>query len=215
MAEVNGAHRDELIRVIREVRTRWRNKLMLRGAVAIVAGALLALLLASLGLQTLKFSASSIIGFRLAILLVFAALVLMWFVRPLRRRVSDTQVALYVEEFDPSLEAAILSAVEVGAAGARADHEVSPVIVERLVAQAIEKSRSLDGGKAIGRQDIRRAAIALTSVCAATLLLLVVGPEFLRQGASALLVLSRSVDAASPYSISVSPGNVTVPKGSD
>ena len=46
-------------------------------------------------------------------------------------------------------------------------------------------------------------------------LLLVVGPEFLRQGASALLVLSRSAEAASPYAIKVTPGDVTVPKGSD
>ncbi len=45
--------------------------------------------------------------------------------------------------------------------------------------------------------------------------MLVVGPEFLRQGASALLVLSRSAEAASPYAIGVSPGNITVPKGSD
>jgi len=49
--------------------------------------------------------------------LVFAVLVLLWFVRPLRRRVNDMQVALYVEEYDPSLQAAILSAVESAAAG--------------------------------------------------------------------------------------------------
>ena len=55
----------------------------------------------------------------------------------------------------------------------------------------------------------------MTTVCAVTLLLLVVGPEFFRQGASALLVLSRSAEAASPYAIAVAPGNVTVPKGSD
>jgi len=45
--------------------------------------------------------------------------------------------------------------------------------------------------------------------------LLVVGPEFFRQGASALLVLSRSAEAASPYAIKVTPGDATVPKGSD
>ena len=154
MAERNAANRDELIKVIRDVRARWRTKLLLRGAIAIVAGALLALFAASLGLQSLRFSPTSILGFRLGILIVFAALVLLWFVRPLRRQVTDTQVALYVEEFDPSLEAAILSAVEVGASGERPEHEVSPVIVERLVAHAIEKARALDGGRAIGRREI-------------------------------------------------------------
>ena len=36
-----------------------------------------------------------------------------WFVvRPLRRRVTDDQVALYLEEHEPTLEATVLSAVE-------------------------------------------------------------------------------------------------------
>src|SRR5207237_3995801 len=98
----------------------------------------------SLGLQSLRFSASAITGFRIATLAVFAALVLLWFVRPLRRRVSDMQVALYVEEFDPSLQAAILSAVEIGSREPGAE-KIPAVIIEKLVEQAIEKSRSLDG----------------------------------------------------------------------
>ena len=49
----------------------------------------------------------------------------------------------------------------------------------------------------------------------AALLLLVVGPEFFRQGASALLILSRDAEAASPYAIKVTPGDATIPKGSD
>ena len=52
------------------------------------------------------------------------------------------------------------------------------------------------------------------SVAGLTLLLLVVGPEFFRQGASAILNLSASAEHASPYSIAVTPGNATVPKGS-
>src|SRR4029077_16146221 len=122
----------------------------------IVAGALLALVLASYGLQILRFSPPAIAGFRIATLSVFAVLVLLWFVRPLRRRVSDMQVALYVEEFDPSLEAAILSAVHVGDAAAAGGEELPPIIVDRLIAQAIEKCRALEGGKAVGRQDVRR-----------------------------------------------------------
>ena len=206
--------RNELLKVIHEVRRQWRTKLLLRGGVAIIGGALLALLIASLGLQTFKFSTPSILGFRVAILVVFAGLVLLWFVRPLRRRVSDMQVALYVEEFDPSLQASLLSAVEVGE-GAESMADVPPVIIERLVQQAVDKCQSLDGGKAVGQKDVRRSAMALTAMAAATLLLLVVGPEFLRQGASALLVLTTSAKEASPYTIQVTPGNATVPKGSD
>src|SRR5439155_15006774 len=41
------------------------------------------------------------------------------------------------------------------------------------------------------------------------------GPAYLRHGLSALLVLSRSAEAASPYKIDVRPGSATVPRGSD
>ena len=40
-------------------------------------------------------------------------------VRPLRRRVTDEQVALYLEEHEPSLQATLLSAVEATRAGTR------------------------------------------------------------------------------------------------
>ena len=41
------------------------------------------------------------------------------------------------------------------------------------------------------------------------------GPAFIRHAASALLLESRSDEAAAPYRIEVTPGNVTVPRGSD
>jgi hypothetical protein len=58
MAEAlsDGVVRQELVDVIRQVRKRWRAKLLLRGGVIVIGGALLALGLASWGLQTYKFS---------------------------------------------------------------------------------------------------------------------------------------------------------------
>ena len=101
-----------LIQVIHRVRNRWRLRLALRGAVIVLAGTVAALLLSASGLEALRFSSRAIIAFRLGAAGVFAALVAYWLVLPLRRRVTETQVALYLEERDPSLEAAILSAVE-------------------------------------------------------------------------------------------------------
>src|SRR5262245_30722311 len=117
MAETlgSGTERQELVNVIRQVRKRWRTKLLLKGGVIFVAGSLIALVLASIGLQTTKFSPSSILTLRIVTLSVFALLIVGWLLRPLRRRVSDLQVALYVEEHEPSLQAAILSAVDLGA----------------------------------------------------------------------------------------------------
>src|SRR3989442_10674686 len=111
--------RAELLEVIRSVRNRWRMRLALRGAVFVVAGTLLALFLSASSLEALRFSPAAIITFRIVALLVFAALVGVGFVRPLRRRVTDTQVALYLEEKDPTLEAAILSAIESSSPSSR------------------------------------------------------------------------------------------------
>jgi uncharacterized membrane protein len=84
--------REELVAVIHRVRNRWRLKLALRGAVIVVAGTLLALMLSASSLEALRFSPAAIISFRLIALIVFAGLVMIGFVQPLRRRVTDGRV---------------------------------------------------------------------------------------------------------------------------
>jgi hypothetical protein len=97
-----GLDRQELVKVVRQVRSRWRTKLLLRGGFILVGGGLLALILASWGLHAAKFSPAAVLGFRVGIFTVFAALAIGWLVKPLRREVTDMQVALYIEEHDPS-----------------------------------------------------------------------------------------------------------------
>ena len=60
----------------------------------------------------------------------------------------------------------------------------------------------------------RRFAAAIVAVIAALTATFTLGPESLRQGLSALLLIVPA-EAASPYSIEVLPGNVTAPRGSD
>jgi hypothetical protein len=207
--------REELVAVIHRVRNRWRLKLALRGAVIVVAGTLLALLLSASSLEALRFSPTAIIAFRVVALIVFAGLVAIGFVQPLRRRVTDGQVALYLEEKDRTLEAAILSAVESVPAESGSDRGPSPALVERLVDQAIEKCRALEDGIAVERSNIRRQFYTLGGIAVAATLLIVFGPAFLRSGMSALLIISRSAEAASPYKIEVTPGNTKLPRGAD
>src|SRR5688572_18982625 len=151
-----GTARQELVDVIRQVRNRWRAKLLLRGGIVVVGGALLALGLASWGLQQYKFSPASITAFRYGIFAVFALLVGFWFVRPLRRRVSDLQVALYIEEHEPQLQAAILSAVDLGGPSAQ-QTDVPQVIVERMIEQAVAKCRETSAAATVGQTAVRRS----------------------------------------------------------
>ena len=206
--------RPELMQVIHKVRDRWRLRLALRGAVIVVAGTLLALFLSASSLEALRFSPSAIISFRIIALAVFAALGYIGLVRPLMRRVDDTQVAMYLEEKDPSLQAAILSAVETSGLDTSTSN-ASPRLVERLVEQAIERCRDFDDGLAVERHGVRTNLYTLVGVALAAALLIVFGPAYLRHGLTALLEIQRSAEAASPYQIEVQPGDVKIARGMD
>ena len=151
----------ELVEVIHRIRNRWRVRLAMRGAVVVIAGTVLALLLSASGLEALRFSPGAIIAFRIAALVVFAGLAYAAFVRPLRRRVSDSQVAMYLEEGNPELQAAIMSAVETSAITADdSPTGPSPKLVEKLVEQAIAQCQAVDTGLGIEAKQVKRHAVA-------------------------------------------------------
>src|SRR5580698_7435862 len=100
--------------VIREVRNRWRLRLALHG-LAIVLGAVLAIVLVGAWVMNLfRFNPSVVAGVRVVAYVTFVGVVVWYVVFPLRRRASDTRVALYLEEREPSLDTIVLSAVETG-----------------------------------------------------------------------------------------------------
>ena len=204
--------RTELIAVIHHVRRRWRLKLALRGA-AIAAGcAAAALVLSAWGLQWMRFTPESILAFRVLMAVVLGVLGYVFLARPLLRRVTDEQVALYLEEHEPSLEAAIISAVEAEGAGRSAQ---SPALARKLVEAAAEKCRAIEDGRRVERSPVRRYSGALGGVLALAAAIFLLGPAYMRHALSALLVISRSVEAAAPYRIDVTPGHTTIPRGAD
>ena len=119
---------------------------------------------------------------------------------------------MYLEENEPSLQATLLSAVETSQNGHIPE---STALVRRVVEQAIEACIRMDASRRVEQQPLRRYAAALGGVALVALLALALGPAFLRNAMSAMLLLSSDVEAASPYRIEVKPGNMTVPKGAD
>ena len=106
-----------LTEVIHDVKSRWRMKLALRGAVRSVAVAVAVFFIAAYALEWARFSPSSIIVARVLLSAAVLGSVYYFFIRPLRRRVTDEQVALYLEEHEPSLQATLISAVEASGQG--------------------------------------------------------------------------------------------------
>ena len=208
--------RNEVLRVIRHVRNRWRLRVAVRGFSVLIAAALGTFLASSYGLEVFRFSPTSIVAFRIVTYLVLIGAGWWLFIRPLLRRVSDERVALYLEEHEPSLQSALLSAVEETNKGERsAGADYSPQIVRRLIESAIDKVRDADMGRGVEQQQLTRSSGLLTVAAAAAVLLLVFGPDYLRHGISALLLPAGNVEAASPYRIDVAPGDATVARGAD
>jgi hypothetical protein len=203
-----------LTEVIRDVKSRWRMKLALRGAVRSVAVGVAVFFIAAYALEWARFSPSSIIAARVLLSAAVLGSVFYFLIRPLRRRVTDEQVALYLEEHEPSLQATLISAVEASGQGGGGE-SASAALVRRLVEQALEACAATDAVRRVEQVPLRRWGIVLGTVAAATILMVLLGPAFLRSALSALLLVQRSVEAAAPYRIEVTPGNATVPKGAD
>ena len=207
---------DDLFDVIRRVRNRWRMRVTVRGTAVVAAAGLAAFLLSSYGLEIFKFSAGSIVAFRVLTWLTLGGLVYWFLVRPLARAIPDERVALYLEEHDPTLQAAVMSALEEIKRGERSESpDYSPALVERLVQTAVEHCRGLDWGASVERDNLRRSSSYLLVVMAVALLAFILGPSYLRDGASALMAPTGSLEAASPYHIEVLPGDTTIARGSD
>ena len=133
MGDANA--RAQLVDVVRQVRRRWRIKLALRGTVGFLIAGFAAIIAIAYALEALKFTPTAIFWFRIVTALVLAGAGAWFFARPLSRKVSDEQVALYLEEHEPTLDSAILSAME--ASDQKSDW--SPELITKLVEHAIER----------------------------------------------------------------------------
>jgi hypothetical protein len=202
-----------LIDVIGRVRRRWRFKHFLRGAALVAATGLAAFVLSAWGVEKLGFSAGAVLGLRVALGALVLFMAVRYLIMPLVRRVTNEQVALYLEEHEPSLQAAVLSAIELDEDTVRSRGALSPALARRTVEQAIEKCHAVQYGKAIEAPEINRFATVFAVAAVLGLGLALFRPGFLRNGTDALLF--RPAAAASPYRIDAQPGNVTIPRGAD
>ncbi len=200
-----------LLDIIGSVRARWRTKLVLRGAMCVAGVAVTLFLVAAYGMEWARFTTGSIVAARVLMATALLASIGWFLVRPLRRKVTDEQVAMYLEEHEPSLQATFVSAVEASRSG----QGESAALVKRVIEQAVEACARTDAARRVEQVPLRRYGVALAGIALAALLAVQVGPAFLRHAMSALLLISENLQAAVPYSISVTPGNADVPKGSD
>lgn len=208
----------ELMSVIRRVRVRWRAKVALRGLVMLTLAGFAAFAVSVWGMDYFLYSEGAVRIFRWLTWVALGALAVRLLVAPLAQRVSRQQVALYVEEHEPTLKASVLSAVELGPVqqGSPRDVErVSPELQRRVLEEAIERCQSSGFAARIERGPLRRFSVALAGVAGAGMAAVLLSPAFLQHGAMLLFTPWRAAAADNPYQLRVVPGNVTVARGSD
>ena len=185
----------DLVGIIQYVRARWRAKLAVRGAVRVIGISIAVFFALAYGMQWARFSPMSILASRLFLAGVLGGSIYFFLVKPLRRRVSDDQVALYLEEKEPTLQTMLVSAVESSRSGRAWE---STALVRKLIERAIETCATVENVRRPERGPLRNNGALFATVVAASVLLVAFGPAFFRHALSAVLLVSRSVEAAAP-----------------
>ena len=209
---------DDLLRVIRRVRNRWRTRRLILGFTVVGAAAVLVVGVSSAAMDALRYAPWVVRALQAAAWLTFGAAVWRFVVRPLRSRVTDEQVARYVEEHDPSLRETVSSGVELGHLDAREDaggSGISPDLTRLVVEEAIHRLETLNEGRLVESPALRRAGGALATVGGVALVASLLAPPALLRGAALLLSPWGDIGDANPYRVLVDPGDAAVARDSD
>jgi hypothetical protein len=207
---------EDLLRIIRSVKWRWRAGMALRGLSIVAMIGVVAFVLSAYGMDRFRFNPTAVAVFRILVyssLVAAAARFLIW---PFRRRISDEQVALYLEEHEPSLKGHVVSGVQFGSEADGAPSQGhSPELIRKLVRSAIEKCVTIEEGRRVDRRRIVRSSGILAGATMMGMALLVLSPGFVRYSAPFLLAPWSNTESSNPYSIEVSPGHITLARGAD
>jgi hypothetical protein len=208
-SERNVANR-KLADLVSGVRLRWKLRLALRGLAWTAAVSLLVFMAGAFMLERARFAPEVLLWARVIGWSTFLATLCFLVIRPLLRPVTDSQVALYLEEHEPSLEHAVVSALE-----ASRTPGFSPALAGRVLEGALARAEAVGNGRRIEQSALYRFGGALTALVVAGLVLLTLGPNSLRHGMGALLSPTRDAADVNPYAIDVLPGDAAISRGSD
>ena len=208
----------DLIEVIRRVRSRWRTRRLLLGAAALAASGLVLFGAASITMEAFHYAPWAVRALAALTWAGVAAAVWRFVARPLRSRVSDRQVALYVEEHDEARREAVVSGVELGESALAeggplrgASEELTRLVIE----DAISKCEEMDAGHRIETGGLRRAAGALATALGVAAVASVIAPSELWRGVSLLVAPWGDLEDRNPYRVQVEPGNAAIARDAD
>ncbi len=210
-----GPEQARLFGAVRGVRQRWRLKRALAGASIVVGASFVAVALASFALDALRWNSGAVLALRIACGVIIAGLVARFFVPPFMAPLPDDRVALYLEERERSLDASLLTAVDVEHSATTGSAVRSPALARRLVASALERLSAVNDGRRVDQRALAQHGSLLAMVLVTVIASITLGPAVLRHGVRLLLTPWDSAQPLSLYAIGVQPGDTTIALGGD
>ena len=204
---------DQLIGIISAVRKRRNLLTVLRGLAITIAITAAMLVIAALAAYRFRFSTAALVSLRIFAVLSVIAAVYFALVRPLRRLVSDAQLARLVEEKHPGIEDRFVTALEFSSEEQRA--AFSPVIVDRLVDDADRHARDVSVDEIVPRKRFWQFGGAAMASVALFIAAIIFGPDEIKRGVIQLVDPESPASASNALKLEVKPGTARVPKGSD
>ncbi len=199
-----------LLSRVRQVRRKWRLQMAVKGLSLFLTFAIALLLFGVWGADLFGFRPTAVWAFRALTVAAMLLVVARFLYFPVRRRISDLQIAQFIEERYPQLEDRLVSAVEFGQ-----DPRMSPGMLNLLITDSLDKTSRLDLSVFLNRKRLLSYGILGAGAFAVLLVLLNWGPSFFPYGFNQLYVPWTHASIGAPVMIQVLPGNAEVARGSD
>ena len=207
-----GRERIELRNVVHTVRRRWRTRNFLRGVLLSAVAGMAALLIVGVLVDRWSWGPTSATVIAALLYAGVAVVTFLTLIRPAFRKVSDRQVALYLEENEPGLKTEILTAVD---SLDREPDAQSAELLSGLIRSAVLRARVVEGGRRVDREPLKRLSWSTVGLVVLLAVLLVVDPMGLRQSAPGLVRPWTVVQVASSLAIQLFPGDTVLPRGAE
>ena len=206
-----------------QARRAWKRNAALSGLVVVVSEVLGVIAVAVLADMLFALDRPG----RMVLLILVAAATLFLIARhifaPLLRKVTDAQLALYLEEHNSGFEGALIAAVEFGP-----EHELTPrqtQIIQSIIHEAVERVEHFDLRKALDLSRFHKYGFLATGLVAAYLILGVILPESVGRHMSRVIApwkttpeeveaIQKAAELKKPIAIALSRANTSMLRGS-
>ncbi len=201
---------ESLLAQVRQVRRRWRTQVLVKGLSLFLVSAVALLVLGVWGADLFGFKPAAVWTVRIVAGSSILFIAWYFFCLPLRARVSDVQIARFIEERYPQLEDRLVAAIEYGPQATK-----SSGIIDLLIRDALEKSRRIDFSVFLNRRRLAFSGLLGIAACACLFVLFTWGPSFFPYGFRQVYAPWTRASVGSPMMIRIVPGDIEIAKGSD